>query len=296
MYNPQIETFIRVAEAASFSKAAQALYVTPTAVIKQMNLLESRLGLALFHRTHQGLTLTKAGESLLVDARHIIQYSQESIVRAAERSEKHIVRVGVSLMTPSSYLARLWPRVQKRCPNVSMQVVTFENTPQNARGILGNLGQDIDVVVGVFDDVLLRERGCAALEFSREPLCCAAPFDSDLAKLDLLSLRNLRGRVLMLIQRGWNEAIDQLRDTIRTYHPEIAIVDFPQYGVDVFNHSANEGYALASLAIWEDVHPILKTVPTDWDCSLSYGIMHAPEPSRHVHEFLDALKEEPHFA
>ena len=65
MYNPQLDTFIKVAESGSFSKAAQALFITPTAVIKQMNLLESRLGLTLFHRSHQGLSLTRAGRSLL---------------------------------------------------------------------------------------------------------------------------------------------------------------------------------------------------------------------------------------
>ena len=63
MYNPQLDTFIRVAEAGSFSKAAQESFITPTAVIKQMNLLESRLGLTLFHRSHQGLSLTRAGRS-----------------------------------------------------------------------------------------------------------------------------------------------------------------------------------------------------------------------------------------
>ncbi len=47
MYNPQLDTFIRVAEAGSFSKAAQESFITPTAVIKQMNLLESRQGLTL---------------------------------------------------------------------------------------------------------------------------------------------------------------------------------------------------------------------------------------------------------
>lgn len=40
MYNPQLATFIRVADAGSFSKAAEASYITPTAVIKQINLLE----------------------------------------------------------------------------------------------------------------------------------------------------------------------------------------------------------------------------------------------------------------
>lgn len=40
MYNPQLETFIRVADAGSFNKAAEQSYITPTAVIKQINLQE----------------------------------------------------------------------------------------------------------------------------------------------------------------------------------------------------------------------------------------------------------------
>ena len=291
MYNPQLDTFIRVAEAGSFSKAAQSLFITPTAVIKQMNLLESRLGLTLFTRSHQGLSLTRAGESLLHDAKHIVQYSEESIGRArrAERAEKRIIRVGVSLMTPSSTLAHMWPNFKKRCPGMSMQVVSFENTPDAARG-LANLGQDMDVVVGVFDDAFLRERSCAGLEFSREPLCCAVPVDSDLASLDKITLSDLRDHSLLLIRRGWNVDIDALRDEILESHPQIDLVDFPQYRAEVFNQCANEDLTLATLALWGGVHPMLKTLPTDWECSVSYGLLHSPEPAQHVREFLEAIK------
>lgn len=290
MYNPQLDTFIRVAEAGSFSRAAAALYITPTAVIKQMNLLESRLGLTLFHRSHQGLTLTKAGESLLKDARHIVSYSQESVARArmAERSEKRVVRVGVSLMTPSTPLARLWPSVRKLCPGMSMQVVTFENGPEAARG-LADLGRDMDVVVGVFDDAFLSEHACRGLELSREELCCAVPVDGELAQLERVALDDLRGHSLMMIRRGWNVEIDRLRDSIRAGYPDIDVVDFPQYRAEVFNRCANEELALVTLPIWEDVHPMLKTLPTDWDLSVSYGVLHAPEPAAHVQELLEAL-------
>ena len=291
MYNPQLDTFIQVAEAGSFSKAAQALFITPTAVIKQMNLLESRLGLTLFHRSHQGLSLTKAGESLLADAQHIVQYSEESIARAriAERSEKRIIRVGVSLMTPSTPLMALWPRVKKRCPGMSLQVVTFENTPVAARG-LAMLGQDMDLVVGIFDDAFLKEHGCDGLELSREPLCCAVPVDSALAQREVIALDDLEGHSLMLIRRGWNEEIDKVRDRVLRDHPGIAVVDFPQYRAEVFNRCANEDLALATLPIWSGVHPMLATVPTDWGCRVSYGLLHSPAPAEHVQEFLDAVK------
>lgn len=292
MYNPQLDTFIRVAEAGSFSRAAQALYITPTAVIKQMNLLESRLGLTLFHRSHQGLTLTKAGESLLRDARHIVQYSQESVARArlAERAERRVVRVGVSLMTPSTPLSRLWPKVRERCPGMSLQVVTFENGPDAARG-LADLGRDMDVVIGVFDDEFLAEHACRGLELAREPLCCAVPVEDELASRELVTLGDLAGRSLMLIRRGWNDQMDLLRDRIRTGFPDVTIVDFPQYRAEVFNRCANEGLSLVTLPIWEGVHPMLRTVSTDWGLSVSYGVLHAPEPAEHVREFLDALRD-----
>ena len=77
MYNPQLETFIRVADAGSFNKAAEELYITAPAVIKQINLLEAELNLRLFERTHRGLTLTEAGKSLYKAAKYVMQYCKE---------------------------------------------------------------------------------------------------------------------------------------------------------------------------------------------------------------------------
>ena len=74
MYNPQLETFLCVAECGSFNKAAEKLFISPPAVIKQINLLEENLDLQLFVRTHRGLQLTEAGKSLAQDAKYIIQY------------------------------------------------------------------------------------------------------------------------------------------------------------------------------------------------------------------------------
>lgn len=81
MYNPQLDTFIRTADAGSFNKAAEESHITPTAVIKQINLLEENLGVKLFERTHRGLTLTKAGQSLYQDTKYVIQYCKDSVIR-----------------------------------------------------------------------------------------------------------------------------------------------------------------------------------------------------------------------
>ena len=68
MYNPQLDAFLCVVEAGSFSKAAEQLYISAPAVIKQINSLEASLGMKLFDRTHRGLVVTEAGQSIYNDA------------------------------------------------------------------------------------------------------------------------------------------------------------------------------------------------------------------------------------
>ena len=74
MYNPQLDAFLCVVEAGSFSKAAEQLYISAPAVIKQINSLEASLGMKLFDRTHRGLVVTEAGQSIYNDAKYIIGY------------------------------------------------------------------------------------------------------------------------------------------------------------------------------------------------------------------------------
>lgn len=128
MYNPQLETFIRVADAGSFNKAAEEAFITPTAVIKQINLLEDSLDVKLFERTHRGLTLTNAGRSLYQDAKYIIQYCRDSVIRAknAMQEDTNVIRIGSSPMTPAQLLMQLWPRIQRQCPDMKFQIIPLK--------------------------------------------------------------------------------------------------------------------------------------------------------------------------
>ena len=103
MYNPQLETFLQVAESGSFNKAAEKMFISPPAVIKQINLLEESLDLQLFVRTHRGLVLTEAGKSLYQDAKYIIQYCKNSVTRAKNAMQEgySFIRIGTSPMTPA---------------------------------------------------------------------------------------------------------------------------------------------------------------------------------------------------
>lgn len=82
----------------------------------------------------------------------------------------------------------LWPKIHDRCPDIKFQLVPFENTPENAREILRNLGQHIDVVAGIFDETMLELRQCAGFPLSREPLGCAVSIHHPLAQKNRLSI------------------------------------------------------------------------------------------------------------
>lgn len=292
MYNPQLETFLHVADAGSFNKAAENAFITPTAVIKQINLLEEGLGVKLFERTHRGLNLTKAGKSLYQDTKYIIQYCKDSVTRAknAMQEDTNIIRIGTSPMTPAQLLMQLWPKIQVHCPDIKFQIIPFENTPENAREILANLGRNIDVVGGIFDETMLELRNCAGLELSREPFCCAVSIHHRLAEKNSLTLEDLYGENLLLPCRNWSHYVDQLREDIWKNHSSIHIIDFEFYNMSVFNRCENSNEVLLAISGWANVHPLLKVIPVEWEHSIPYGLLHAPEPSEIVKRFLSAAQ------
>ena len=292
MLNPQLETFVAVAELGSFNQAAKALYVTPSAVIKQINGLETHLGLRLFDRSKRGLTLTKAGESLLADARYMVGYAKDSLERARRASladAGELVRIGTSPMTPAGFLVDLWPAIHRLQPELKFELVPFENTPQNAREILGNLGRNIDVVAGVYDSAFLASRHCEALSLDNVPLRCAVSVHHPLAVKRRLRLADLTGYELMIIRRGWNRSVDALRDDLEARHRGITIVDFDFYSIDVFNQCEQRDAAILTIDYWHGVHPLFKVLPVDWDYDISFCLMHGPQPSGATQAMLDAV-------
>lgn len=292
MYNPQLDTFIKVADAGSFNKAAEDSFITPTAVIKQINLLERSLDVKLFERTHRGLKLTKAGQSLYQDAKYIIQYCRESIVRAknAMQSEDTVIRIGSSPMTPAQLLVQLWPEFQEYCPDMKFEIIPFENTPENAREILANLGKNIDIIGGIFDQTMLELRNCDGLELSREPFCCAVSIHHPLALKEKLQIHDLYGQNLLLMHRGWSSYVDQLRDDLWKNHSEIHIIDFDFYNTNIFNRCENTNDVLLAIPGWANVHPLLKVIPVEWEYSIPYGLLHSHHPTEPVKKFLSAVK------
>lgn len=211
-------------------------------------------------------------------------------MKNAMQEDENVIRIGTSPMTPAQILVELWPKIHALCPEIKFQLVPFENTPENAREILKNLGQNIDVVAGIFDDTMLHLRQCKGLEISRQPLCCAVSIHHRLADRNRLAVQDLYGENLMLMRRDWSHYVDQLRDDIWQNHGQIHIINFDFYSVEVFNRCENSNDILMAVQAWENVHPLLKVIPVEWEHAIPYGLLYAKKPSGTVSRFLDAMR------
>ena len=89
----QIETFLRIAELGSFSRAAEKLGYSQSAVTMQMKQLERELGVRLVDRIPRGAQLTDQGRAFAFYARELMAVSQRAVAAARidEGDEKGMI-------------------------------------------------------------------------------------------------------------------------------------------------------------------------------------------------------------
>ena len=290
MFDGRLETFIKVTECGSFTKAADDLYITPTAVMKQINALEKELEVTLFDRSNHGLRITKAGEAFLQDARYILEYITRAEQKAREIQEgetRRSIRIGTSVMTPAKFILDVWSQIQSRMPTLKIELIPFENNPVNSVEILRNLGQHIDVVAGLYDDNFLQERRCLAAHMYNKRILLAVPVSHALSAESLITPEKLKNRKVLFIRRGWNIYVDNLRDKLEA--SGVRTEDFEMFNISAYNRAVTENKPIITVEGWEDVHPLLKLIPVDWEDSIPFGVFYSPTPTKLVKRFVGLL-------
>ena len=289
MYNHQLDTFIKTADLGSFGKAAEALYISSTAVIQQINLLENLCGFKLFVRTNHGVKLTPAGKSLYEDAKTLIRFSEDALQKArllAESSESTL-RIGTSLLYKCRMLPDLWPKVNEIRPDLKIEIRPMKEY-ENRQTVFSRLGLDFDLFEGIYASAW--NGTCRFLELARTPVCCAVSKGHRLAMASELSMQDLNGEVLVMPIRGVSEELDAFREEILRDHPSTRIIDSEYYGVDTFALCEMNSYVLITQPVYEDIHPNLITIPLQTDFSMPYGLVYAKEPTNAADKFIQAVK------
>jgi DNA-binding transcriptional LysR family regulator len=100
----RLEVFVAVCATSSFTRAADHLAITKSAVSQHVTTLERELGIQLLHRSTRSLTLTDAGAGLLEGARALLEQAQ----RLAQRTQLQSAQLSGVLRLTSSESTAAW--------------------------------------------------------------------------------------------------------------------------------------------------------------------------------------------
>jgi DNA-binding transcriptional LysR family regulator len=165
-----IEAFVRVAESGSFSKAAERLRSSKSAVSRQVSALEAELGARLLHRTTRALTLTEAGRSYFAQAARILADLAEAnaSVGQLQAAPRGRLRVSAPMSFGFLHLAPAVPAFLDRYPDVELDMIMSDRFVD-----LVDEGFDMAVRIGKLTDSSLVARKLAP---NRRTVCAAPAY------------------------------------------------------------------------------------------------------------------------
>lgn len=133
MNTGRIYEFLVLAKLLSFSKAADALYISQSVLTKHIQELEKELGCPVLTRTTHGVTLTEAGRVLVKEAPGLINKCDSALRRVRSHSPwtQGSVRVGIALeFSYSNHIRNFFQSFSSRYPDIELKYDVFAgNTP-----------------------------------------------------------------------------------------------------------------------------------------------------------------------
>jgi DNA-binding transcriptional LysR family regulator len=203
-----IRYFLAVAQEGNVTRAAEKLGIGQPPLSQQILALEREMGVQLFRRTGHGVSLTEAGEALLVDAKRLLDDAQHAVLNAqrAGRGETGHLNLGFTASAAfNPAVPALIRAFRNAYPGVGL-TLTEGNTAQ----LLSYLEE------GRLDLAFLRPgsrslAGVALYQIANERMKIVLPVRHHLAEKRRLSLAALANESFVLIPR---EASPTLHDEI----------------------------------------------------------------------------------
>ena len=152
-----LNSFAHAAEHLSFQKAAEALFVTPSAVSHQIRNLEKILGYKLFDRSDKTVKLTLQGEKLFADIRAPIKQLQEAGTKAKRGLKDHSLALSVAPIFATGWLLPRLKDFYSSHPEINLTVIAttalvdFESDPFDASIRMGKGSWDKTSTIRLFN-------------------------------------------------------------------------------------------------------------------------------------------------
>lgn len=166
----QLEVFVQVARLKSFSKAADALYLTQPTISAHISALESELGTKLVVRSTKEIQLTGTGSVLFGYATQILGLCEraEQDVKTASSDIQGALSIAASTVPSQYLLPRILPHLRKRYPKVFFQIFQGDSS-QVAQRIFEN-GAELGIIGSP-----IQKAGCICTPFFSERMVIVTP-------------------------------------------------------------------------------------------------------------------------
>ena len=183
----KIKCFIEVARLNSFSKAAQVLYVSQTAVSQQIAVLEEELGVQLLYRDKKNVELTSAGKVFLYESKRMIRQCENAVQKTREVAAGFdgMIKIGFFSMFDRSVIAPVLLTFHQKYDKVKLNIVQCNY--RNMKSNLLNGTIDIGFTLRIFSDELEELK-----VYKTYPKLCVSK-ENRLSEKPLIQLEDLNG-------------------------------------------------------------------------------------------------------
>ena len=192
-----LQYFVKLADLKHFSKAAEACFVSQPTLSTQIKKLEDELGVQLVERSPKNIMLTPVGEEIADRARLVLSDIDQirAVARRSGNPAEGSVRLGLFPTLAPYLLPHVVPKIRQAYPNLSLQLAE-----EKTESILTMLRQ------GELDAGLLalpiHDEGLEMEILFEEPFVVAAPADHPLSEKPQISMKDLDGAELLLLEEG----------------------------------------------------------------------------------------------
>jgi DNA-binding transcriptional LysR family regulator len=117
-----LENFLIISKIGSFSKSADHLDISQSAISQQMETLESYFDTKLFKRSTKGVSLTETGEILLKRAKIIVDQIKLINAEIGEKELRQIIKISASTIPGEHILPKYYAKFKSDNPNAEFQI------------------------------------------------------------------------------------------------------------------------------------------------------------------------------
>ncbi len=270
MYNPHLDTFLIVANTGSFSKAAEYLYVTPSAVIQQINALENRLKVPLFYRSNKGVILTRQGAYLKRECVDYIRTGKEIRERLLTMPDsEYSLILGTSIREKCRVFYDFWVQFTASSDLYTVEMQTIDTDFP--------LPSDIDIIEATNTGAAWQKSWCF-LELCHVPFGIAAAKDHPLYGKESLCYEDLSDFTVIL-QRADESRADLIRISEDLHRHGIRTIQRHGFGSDVVWDASINRQLLVIPRCYQDVLFDMRITKMSWDHAIPYGLFYRPDIS-----------------